>query len=51
MRGAEMDFEWDETKAESNGRKHGVAFIGAMTVFADPLSVTGSDPRHSDERV
>ena len=44
-----MDFEWDETKAESNERKHGVSFTEAMTVFADPLSVTGYDPRHADD--
>ena len=44
-----MDFEWDEFKAESNERKHGVSFTEAMTVFADPLSVTGYDPRHADD--
>jgi hypothetical protein len=32
-----MDFEWDDTKAESNEQKHGVAFSEALTVFADPL--------------
>ena len=36
-----MDFEWDDAKAASNEQKHGVAFTEAMTVFADPLSVTG----------
>ena len=36
-------------KAESNAEKHGVSFSEAMTVFADTLSVTGYDPRHSDE--
>jgi uncharacterized DUF497 family protein len=36
-----MDFEWDDAKADSNERKHGVAFAEAMTVFADALSVTG----------
>ncbi len=44
-----MDFEWDETKAESNERKHGVNFREAMTVFADPLSITGDDPGHNDD--
>jgi uncharacterized DUF497 family protein len=43
-----MDFEWDDAKAESNERKHGVSFTEAMTIFADPLSVTGYDPRHAD---
>jgi uncharacterized protein len=44
-----MDFEWDDTKAESNERKHGVSFGEAVTVFADPLSLTGYDPGHSDD--
>ena len=44
-----MDFEWDDAKAESNEEKHGVTFAEAMTIFADTLSVTGYDPRHSDE--
>jgi uncharacterized DUF497 family protein len=44
-----MDFEWDDTKAESNERKHGVSFAEAMTIFADPLSLTGFDPGHSDD--
>ena len=44
-----MDFEWDDAKAEANEEKHGVTFAEAMTVFADTLSVTGYDPRHSDE--
>ncbi len=44
-----MDFEWDDAKAESHDRKHGVAFIEAMTVFADSLSVTGCDPHHADD--
>ena len=43
-----MEFEWDESKAEANLQKHGVSFTEAMTVFADPLSVTGYDPKHSD---
>ena len=44
-----MDFEWDGTKAESNERKHGVSFAEAMTAFADPLSLTGYDPDHSED--
>ncbi len=42
-------FEWDESKAALNGRKHGVTFEEASTVFADPLSVTIYDPVHSDD--
>ncbi len=44
-----MDFEWDDTKAEANERKHGVPFAEAQTVFADPLALTGYDPDHSGE--
>jgi uncharacterized DUF497 family protein len=40
-------FEWDPTKARDNLRKHGVSFVEAMTVFADPLGRIASDPRHS----
>jgi uncharacterized DUF497 family protein len=44
-----MDFEWDDSKAEANERKHGVSFAEAATVFGDPLAVTFFDPDHSDE--
>ena len=44
-----MEFEWDESKAEANERKHGVAFSEAMSAFADALSATGYDPDHSDD--
>ena len=44
-----MDFEWDEAKADANEQKHGVTFTEAMTVFADPLSLTGYDPQHAED--
>ena len=31
-------FEWDETKAVTNLRKHGVPFEEAASVFSDPLA-------------
>ncbi|MGL4229870.1 MAG: BrnT family toxin [Casimicrobium sp.] len=40
-------FEWDEVKAASNLRKHGVSFEEAATVFSDPLAYTFDDPDHS----
>ena len=43
-----MDFEWDEGKAATNLRKHGVSFEEGSSVFYDPLAVTGSDPDHSE---
>ena len=44
-----LAFEWDESKAKVNTRKHGVTFEEASTVFADPLSVTIYDPVHSED--
>jgi uncharacterized DUF497 family protein len=34
-----MKFSWDPRKADSNFRKHGVAFDEAITVFSDPLAL------------
>lgn len=42
-----MEFEWDDRKASINEKKHGVSFNEAATVFGDPLSITFSDPDHS----
>ena len=39
-----MTYEWDARKAESNRRKHGVAFEEAASVFLDPLAETFQDP-------
>ena len=36
-------------KALANRAKHGVTFKEAATVFADPLSLTISDPAHSQK--
>ena len=36
-------FEWDEAKAKSNERKHGVRFEDAMLVFADPFALAEQD--------
>lgn len=40
-------FEWDETKAVANLRKHGVPFEEAASVLSDPLAYTFGDPDHS----
>lgn len=42
-----VTFGWDPFKDESNQRKHGVAFIEAISAFRDPLSLTVGDPDHS----
>lgn len=43
----DIEFQWDEAKAESNLRKHGVSFEEAASAFADPLSIAIRDPLHS----
>lgn len=40
-------FEWDEEKAKTNIKKHGISFDEATTVFLDPFSITIPDPNHS----
>nr|VFJ89167.1 MAG: hypothetical protein BECKH772A_GA0070896_1001313 [Candidatus Kentron sp. H]VFJ91226.1 MAG: hypothetical protein BECKH772B_GA0070898_1001513 [Candidatus Kentron sp. H]VFJ97707.1 MAG: hypothetical protein BECKH772C_GA0070978_1001512 [Candidatus Kentron sp. H] len=42
-----MEFEWDETKAQANRRKHGISFFEATDVFADEYSSFVYDPDHS----
>jgi hypothetical protein len=44
-----LQFEWDPQKARSNVQKHAVTFDEASTAFRDPLSVTISDPLHSED--
>jgi len=39
----ERYFEWDETKAQTNYRKHGISFSAAARVFDDPLHYTRQD--------
>jgi len=39
-----VNFEWNEEKAESNLKKHGVPFDEAKTVFDDPLFVIFAIP-------
>jgi uncharacterized protein len=42
-----MEFEWDESKATANLKKHGVSFIEAKTVFDNLLAVIFDDEAHS----
>ena len=46
-----MEFEWDDAKAATNLRKHGVSFPEAATAFADPLAAIFPDPDHSDDEI
>jgi uncharacterized DUF497 family protein len=36
-------FEWDDAKAESNRRKHGIDFDDAIEVFYDPHAMSEQD--------
>jgi uncharacterized DUF497 family protein len=42
-----LTFEWDERKAASNLRKHGIPFEEAQSVFYDPRSLTIHHPDYS----
>jgi uncharacterized DUF497 family protein len=43
-----MIFEWNQNKALQNIIKHNVSFEEASTAFRDKLSITISDPLHSE---
>ncbi len=43
-------FEWDDTKADSNRRKHGVTFDEARSVFADLSAIDEIDDDPDEER-
>ena len=43
-------FEWDDMKALSNLRKHGVSFELARSVFVDPFAVSEQDRIVDGER-
>jgi len=44
-----LKFVWDREKAAANLVKHGVDFEDAISAFDDPLSITISDPDHSQK--
>ena len=52
MNARPFQFEWDEAKAGTNERKHGVTFELASSVFYDPRLLTVADLEHgeSEER-
>ena len=43
-------FEWDEAKAKSNHRKHGISFERAKFVFQDPCALMEQDRVEGGER-
>jgi hypothetical protein len=42
-------FEWDQEKAFTNERKHGITFEDARTAFFDENAIQFFDPDHSDD--
>ena len=44
-----LRFEWDETKAKANVKKHGVDFEEAKTVFLDNHAKLIPDPDYSND--
>ena len=43
-----MSFNWDDIKAATNKKKHGVSFAEAATVFNDPNALEMFDKDYSD---
>lgn len=43
-----MEFEWDETKDDSNFKKHGVRFSEAVSVWLDEAALEIHDSDHGD---
>ena len=41
------EYEWDDSKAAANRKKHGVTFEEAVTVFDDPRLKLQLDEEHS----
>ena len=44
----DLIFEWHESKAQMNVRKHKVGFEEARTLFGDPRLLTYPDEQHSE---
>jgi uncharacterized DUF497 family protein len=44
-----LHFEWDDNKARSNLKTHGVSFDEAKTVFVNRLAFIFADEAHSTE--
>jgi len=45
----DFGFEWDDAKAQSNLRKHGVSFDEATTVFSEWGAPINGDVEHSTD--
>ncbi|MBF2057939.1 MAG: BrnT family toxin [Cyanobacterium sp. T60_A2020_053] len=45
----ELEFTWDEMKAQTNIKKHGVSFEEAKSAFYDESAIVIYDPDHSQQ--
>jgi uncharacterized protein len=45
------NFEWDDQKAESNFRKHGITFEMARDLFDDPFLLEWRDDSQSEDEI
>ena len=43
----DLQFDWDDQKANHNLKKHGISFAQAKSVFYDPLAYIFDDEWHS----
>jgi len=43
-------FEWDDSKADQNTRKHGILFADTFAVFEDPNAITLEDFQYGEQR-
>ena len=46
----DIEFQWDENKAQSNLLKHSIAFEEAAEVFFDPFHQTGDASTDDEQR-
>jgi uncharacterized protein len=48
-----LEFEWDDSKAAENARKHGLSFAQAALAFGDPFAVEWIDQSetYGEERI
>ncbi len=45
----ELEFSWDELKAQTNIKKHGISFEEAESAFYDQNAIVIYDPDHSQQ--
>lgn len=45
----DIDFEWDEEKADKNFEKHGISFPEASEVFFDPFALPAEQREENGE--